>query len=200
MFTGIVQEIGEIKECNKTSSGKSIEIYATSSFTENLQEGASVSVNGVCLTVVSSNNKSMIFDVIKETLRITNLDDIKIGSMVNLERSLKYGDEVGGHLLSGHVSCKGKSQLIKNDGEVELRVECPKEWIDYVLLKGYVAINGASLTVAKKERDSFSVYLIPETLGATNLSQYSEESFLNIEIDQSTYSSINAERSKLAPG
>ncbi|RZO92443.1 MAG: riboflavin synthase subunit alpha [Gammaproteobacteria bacterium] len=200
MFTGIVQEIGEIKECNKTSSGKSIEIYATSSFTENLQEGASVSVNGVCLTVVSSNNKSMIFDVIKETLRITNLDDIKIGSMVNLERSLKYGDEVGGHLLSGHVSCKGKSQLIKNDGEVELRVECPKEWIDYVLLKGYVAINGASLTVAKKERGSFSVYLIPETLGATNLSQYSEESFLNIEIDQSTYSSINAERSKLAPG
>ena len=200
MFTGIVQEIGEIKECNKTSSGKSIEIYATSSFTENLQEGASVSVNGVCLTVVSSNNKSMIFDVIKETLRITNLDDIKIGSMVNLERSLKYGDEVGGHLLSGHVSCKGKSQLIKNDGEVELKVECPKEWIDDVLLKGYVAINGASLTVAKKERDSFSVYLIPETLGATNLSQYSEESFLNIEIDQSTYSSINAERSKLAPG
>ena len=200
MFTGIVQEIGEIKECNKTSSGKSIEIYATSSFTENLQEGASVSVNGVCLTVVSSNNKSMIFDVIKETLRITNLDDIKIGSMVNLERSLKYGDEVGGHLLSGHVSCKGKSQLIKNDGEAELKVECPKEWIDYVLLKGYVAINGASLTVAKKERGSFSVYLIPETLGATNLSQYSEESFLNIEIDQSTYSSINAERSKLAPG
>ena len=200
MFTGIVQEIGEIKECNKTSSGKSIEIYATSSFTENLQEGASVSVNGVCLTVVSTNNKRMIFDVIKETLRITNLDDIKIGSMVNLERSLKYGDEVGGHLLSGHVSCKGKSQLIQNDGEVELRVECPKEWIDYILLKGYVAINGASLTVAKKERDSFSVYLIPETLGATNLSQYSEESFLNIEIDQSTYSSINAERSKLAPG
>ena len=198
MFTGIVQEIGKIKECNKTSAGKSIEIYATNSFTENLQEGASVSVNGVCLTVVSSNNKSMIFDVIKETLRITNLDGIKIGSMVNLERSLKYGDEVGGHLLSGHVSCKGKSQLIKNDGEVELRVECPKEWMDYVLLKGYVAINGASLTIAKKERDSFSVYLIPETLEATNLSQYPEESFLNIEIDQSTYASINAERSKLA--
>ena len=198
MFTGIVQEIGKIKECNKTSSGKSIEIYATNSFTENLREGASVSVNGVCLTVVSSNNKSMIFDVIKETLRITNLDDVKIGSMVNLERSLKYGDEVGGHILSGHVSCKGKSQLIRNDGEVELRVKCPKEWIDFILLKGYVAINGASLTVVKKERDSFSVYLIPETLGATNLSQHPEESFLNIEVDQSTYSSINAERSKLA--
>ncbi len=81
-----------------------------------------------------------------------------------------------------------------------MRVECPKEWIDYVLFKGYVAINGASLTVAKKERESFSVYLIPETLEATNLSQCSEESFLNIEIDQSTYSSINVERSKLDQG
>ena len=200
MFTGIVQEIGEIKECNRTLSGKSIEIYATNSFTENLKEGASVSVNGVCLTVVSSNNTRMIFDVVKETLRITNLDDIKVGSMVNLERSLKYGDELGGHILSGHVSCKGKSKLIQNDGEVELKIECPQEWIDYILLKGYVAINGASLTVAKKERDSFSVYLIPETLGATNLSQCSEESFLNIEIDQSTYSSINVGRSKLDQG
>jgi len=198
MFTGIVQEIGEIKECNKTSFGKSIEVYATNSFTENLKEGASISVNGVCLTVVSSNNKSMIFDVIKETLRITNLDNIKVGSMVNLERSLKFGDEVGGHILSGHVSCQGKSKLIQNDGEVELRVECPQEWIDYVLLKGYVAVNGASLTVAKKERDSFSVYLIPETLEATNLSEPSEDSFLNIEVDQSIYSSINIEESKLA--
>lgn len=198
MFTGIVQEIGEIKECNKTSFGKSIEVYATNSFTENLKEGASISVNGVCLTVVSSNNKSMVFDVIKETLRITNLDNIKVGSMVNLERSLKFGDEVGGHILSGHVSCKGKSKLIQNDGEVELRVECPQEWIDYVLLKGYVAVNGASLTVAKKERDSFSVYLIPETLEATNLSEPSEDSFLNIEVDQSIYSSINVEESKLA--
>ena len=197
MFTGIVQEIGEIKECNKTSSGKSIEIYATNSFTENLKVGASVSVNGVCLTLTSSSNTSMIFDVIKETLRITNLDDIKIGSKVNLERSLKYGDEIGGHMLSGHVSCKGKSKLIQNDGEVELRIECPKEWIDYVLLKGYVAINGASLTVAKKEHSSFSVFLIPETLEATNLSKFSEDSFLNIEVDQSIYSSVKAEKSRL---
>ena len=197
MFTGIVQEIGEIKECNRTLSGKSIEIYATNSFTENLKEGASVSVNGVCLTVVSSNNTRMIFDVVKETLRITNLDDIKVGSMVNLERSLKYGDELGGHILSGHVSCKGKSKLIQNDGEVELKIECPQEWIDYILLKGYVAINGASLTVAKKEQNSFSVFLIPETLGATNLSKFSEDTFLNIEVDQSTHSSVRAEESRL---
>ena len=192
MFTGIVQEIGEIKECNKTSSGKSIEIYATNSFTENLKKGASVSVNGVCLTAVSSTNGNMIFDVIKETLRISNLDDIKIGSMVNLERSLKYGDEVGGHILSGHVSCKAKSRLIQNDGEKELRIECPRELLEFIFLKGYVAINGASLTVAKKEKASFSVFLIPETLSATNLSELLGDSFLNIEVDQSTYSSVKA--------
>ena len=190
MFTVIVQGIGEIKECDETASGKNIHISTTSSFTKNLQDGASVSVNGVCLTVVSSSNTNMVFDVIKETLRVTNLDDITVGSAVNLERSLKFGDEVGGHILSGHVSCKGKSKLIQNDGESELRIECPQEWLDFVFLKGYVAINGASLTVAKKEEGSFSVYLIPETLEATNLSEITEESFLNIEVDQSTYASM----------
>ena len=194
MFTGIVQEIGEIKECNKTSSGKTIEVLATNSFTENLKRGASVSINGVCLTAVSTSNGCMIFDVIKETLRITNLDDIQVGSMVNLERSLRYGDEVGGHILSGHVSCKAKSRLIQNEGEIELRIECPEEWLDFILLKGYVAINGASLTVAKKEKDSFSVFLIPETLSATNLSELVKGSFLNIEVDQSTYSSVKVQR------
>ena len=194
MFTGIVQEIGEIKECNKTSSGKTIEVLATNSFTENLKKGASVSVNGVCLTAVSASNGTMVFDVIKETLRITNLDDIQVGNMVNLERSLRYGDEVGGHILSGHVSCKAKSRLLQNDGEIELRIECPKEWLDFILLKGYVAINGASLTVAKKEKNSFSVFLIPETLSATNLSELVEDSFLNIEVDQSTYSSVKVQR------
>jgi len=194
MFTGIVQEIGEIKECNKTSSGKTIEVLATNSFIENLKRGASVSINGVCLTAVSTSNGTMVFDVIKETLRITNLDDIQVGSMVNLERSLRYGDEVGGHILSGHVSCKAKSRLIQNEGEIELRIECPEEWLDFILLKGYVAINGASLTVAKKEKDSFSVFLIPETLSATNLSELVEDSFLNIEVDQSTYSSVKVQR------
>jgi len=194
MFTGIVQELGEVKECNQTSSGISIKIGTTSSFTKNLKDGASVSVNGVCLTIVNSNDANMSFDVIKETLRVTNLDAVKVGSIVNLERSLKFGDEVGGHILSGHVSCKGKSQLIERDGEVELRIECPQEWLDFVFLKGYVAVNGASLTVAKREESSFSVYLIPETLEVTNLSEISEESFLNIEVDQSTYSSMKGQK------
>ena len=190
MFTGIVQTKGKILNMNSTQEGVSILVGVPTSFNKDLQRGASVAVNGVCLTVVNSNDTSMSFDVIKETLRATNLDVVQVGSIVNLERSLKFGDEVGGHILSGHISCKGKSQLIEHDGEVELRIECPKEWLDFVLLKGYVAVNGASLTVAKREENSFSVYLIPETLEATNLSEITEESFLNIEVDQSTYASM----------
>ncbi|HJL95739.1 MAG TPA: riboflavin synthase subunit alpha [SAR86 cluster bacterium] len=198
MFTGIIQEVGEIRSAEETQTGLSIEVSVKESFTANLLDGASVSVNGVCLTAVGSNKNIMFFDVIKETLRVTNLDEIKPGAKVNLERSLKYGDEIGGHIVSGHVSCKGKSEILKNDGEVELRIECPPKWLDYIYLKGFVAINGASLTVAKKEKNSFSVFLIPETLGATNLSEVNETSMLNIEVDQSVYSTDKASKTELA--
>ena len=106
-------------------------------------------------------SETISFDVIPETLRITNLEFISVDSLVNLERSLKFGDEVGGHILSGHISCRAPSRLIRKINEVELVIECPKEWSSYILHKGYVAINGASLTVAKKQEGSFSVYLIP---------------------------------------
>ena len=115
----------------------------------------------------------------------------------NLERSLKFGDEVGGHILSGHISCRAPSRLIRKIDEVELVVECPKEWSSYILHKGYVAINGASLTVAEKQEGSFSVYLIPETLNATNLSKISDGDLLNIEIDQATYAAIKAAEERL---
>ena len=106
-------------------------------------------------------SETISFDVIPETLRITNLEFISVDSLVNLERSLKFGDEVGGHILSGHISCRAPSRLIRKINEVELVIECPKEWSSYILHKGYVAINGASLTVAEKQEGSFSVYLIP---------------------------------------
>ena len=189
MFTGIIQTIGKISKIESNDSNSYIIFKVEKFILDDIRIGDSISVNGVCLTVVSSNNTYMVFDVIKETLRVTNLDDIKVGSTVNLERSLKFGDEVGGHILSGHVSCKGKSKLIQHDGESELRIECPQEWLDFVFLKGYVAINGSSLTVAKKEESSFSVYLIPETLEATNLSEITKESFLLCAV----YSAFNSD-------
>ena len=173
-------------------------VKTQSGFLKDLSIGASIAVNGVCLTVVKFTEGSVSFDVIPETLRVTNLEFVSEGSEVNLERSLKFGDEVGGHILSGHISCKASSRLVKSKEEIELVVECPEEWNKYILLKGYIAINGASLTIAKKTTNSFSVFLIPETLDATNLSQVSNGDLLNIEIDQSTYATINAAESLIS--
>ncbi len=197
MFTGIVQELGTVTDKEETKAGVRLIVHAPEPFLKDLEIGASISVNGVCLTVVEFTKETISFDVIPETLRITNLEFISVDSQVNLERSLKFGDEVGGHILSGHISCRAPARLIRKIDEVELVVECPKEWSSYILHKGYVAINGASLTVAKKEECSFSVYLIPETLNATNLSKISDGDLLNIEIDQATYAAIKAAEERL---
>ena len=197
MFTGIVQEIGSVIDKKQTDAGISLEVQVESSFLDALEIGASISVNGVCLTAVQFTDNSVSFDVIPETLRVTNLDEVNKGSKVNLERSLKFGDEVGGHILSGHVSCKASAEIIKSEEETELIISCPSDWIDYVFLKGYVAVNGASLTVAKKTDSSFSVYLIPETLSATNLSEVKSGKMLNIEVDQATYAAVKAAESRL---
>ena len=197
MFTGIVQELGTVTDKEETKTGVRRIVHAAEPFLKDLEIGASISVNGVCLTVVEFTKETISFDVIPETLRITNLEFISVDSQVNLERSLKFGDEVGGHILSGHISCRAPSKLIRKIDEVELVVECPKEWSSYILHKGYVAINGASLTVAKKQECSFSVYLIPETLNATNLSKISDGDLLNIEIDQATYAAIKAAEERL---
>ena len=197
MFTGIVQEIGIILEREETDSGISLTIATSESFLEKLTIGASIAVNGVCLTVVEFFGDSVRFDVIPETLRVTNLNKVTKDSRVNLERSLKFGDEVGGHVLSGHISCTASSRLVKSDVEVELILSCPKEWMNYIFHKGYVAVNGASLTVAKKESDNFSVFLIPETLKATNLHEVLVEDLLNIEVDQTTYAAVKATEARL---
>ena len=192
MFTGIVQEIGIISNKEETESGIRLEIKVSKNFLNNLEKGASIAVNGVCLTVIEFKNDIVSFDVIPETLRVTNIEFLSIDSKVNLERSLKFGDEVGGHILSGHISCRAPSTLISSDDEIELRIHCPKDWIHYIFHKGYVAINGASLTVANKTENSFSVYLIPETLDATNLSDIKDGDPLNIEVDQTTYAAVKA--------
>ena len=192
MFTGIVQEIGIISNKEETESGIRLEVKVSKNFLNNLEKGASIAVNGVCLTVIEFKNDIVSFDVIPETLRVTNIEFLSIDSKVNLERSLKFGDEVGGHILSGHISCRAPSKLIRSDDEIELRIHCPKDWIHYIFHKGYVAINGASLTVANKTENSFSVYLIPETLDATNLSDIKDGDPLNIEVDQTTYAAVKA--------
>ena len=197
MFTGIVQEVGSVNFVLETETGFSLEISVQQGFSAGLSKGASIAANGCCLTVTRFSEDSISFDVIKETARITNLDSLELKDKVNLERSLKFGDEVGGHVLSGHVSCVADAVLKNQDGEVELIINCPREWRKYIILKGYVAVNGASLTVAKVSQESFSVFLIPETLSSTNLSLIQDRDQVNIEIDQTTIATFMALETRL---
>ena len=118
MFTGIVEAKGLISKKIPSAEGERLQIEVPKGFNKDLKEGASVAVNGVCLTVTEYSNDQISFDVIKETLRVTNLGDLNKNSEVNIERSLKFGDEVGGHLLSGHISCACKASLSNTEGEV----------------------------------------------------------------------------------
>tara|TARA_Y100001970_G_scaffold288855_1_gene417337 strand:- start:19301 stop:19885 length:585 start_codon:yes stop_codon:yes gene_type:complete len=183
MFTGIVQEKGVVKELHLAEQGIRIDLNTSSRFTSNIESGASVAVNGVCLTVTSFTNSSLSFDVIKETLRVTNLSDISEGSEVNLERSLKFGDELGGHILSGHVNCKCKAVIKKRDGQTELIVDISSELAKKITPKGYIALNGVSLTVGEVSDNCFSVFLIPETTKRTNLLSVLKGSELNLELE-----------------
>ena len=192
MFTGIVQELGSVNALLKNESGFTLKVAVNEGFSDGLLIGASIAVNGCCLTVTEFDQNSISFDVIKETIRVTNLEYLELADKVNLERSLKYGDEVGGHILSGHVSCGAEAILKTQEGEIELVMKCPAEWRKYILLKGYVAVNGASLTVAKVSQDGFSVFLIPETLASTNLSLIGDKDQVNIEIDQATMAAFTA--------
>ena len=168
-----------------STEGERLQIAVPEGFNKDLKEGASVAVNGVCLTVTEYSKDQISFDVIKETLRTTNLGDLNETSEVNIERALKFGDEVGGHLLSGHVSCACNATLNKTEGEIEISVDKPQDWGDYIIPKGYIALNGVSLTVGKVTDNSFSVYLIPETIKSTNLLSIENGAKLNLEVDLS---------------
>ena len=187
MFSGIVQEAGKVKDFLKREDIYNISIDCSSKITSNLKKGASVSVNGVCLTVKDENPEILRFDLVEETIKRTNFQNIKIGDNVNLERSLKMGDEIGGHLVSGHIHGISKVVSIEirdQSWDVEISIETFMQ--EYILHKGYVAINGCSLTVGEVSKESFLIHLIPETLSVTNLFQLEQDSTVNIELDQNT--------------
>ena len=187
MFSGIVQEAGKVKDFLKREDIYNISIDCSSKITSNLKKGASVSVNGVCLTVKDENPEILRFDLVEETIKRTNFQNIKIGDNVNLEGSVKMGDEIGGHLVSGHIHGVSKVVSIEirdQSWDVEISIEPFMQ--EYILHKGYVAINGCSLTVGEVSKESFLIHLIPETLSVTNLFQLEQDSTVNIELDQNT--------------
>lgn len=183
MFTGIIEETGKIKEKIYKGNGYKIKIEADKIF-DDLKEGDSISVNGVCLTVEEINGKSFSVSISPQTINKTNLGDIKTGEYVNLERSLKIGDRVGGHFVTGHIDFKTKiSSLIKKGDFFIMKVKIPDEYEKYIVKTGSIAIDGISLTVAGKNENEITIYLIPYTIEKTNLKYKRVGDYVNVEID-----------------
>ena len=191
MFTGIVQGTGTIISIDKkgTSSTISIDLGELSS---HLSLGSSVSIDGVCMTVTNQKDTIVFFDAIQETLSRTTLGQAVEGDVVNLERALKMGDELGGHLLSGHIMCKSSVVSRKNNGEgVDLEISVNDQLKPYIMEKGYIAIDGISLTIGKVNQNTFNLHLIPETLERTTINSKIEGSLVNIEIDSITQAVVS---------
>jgi len=186
MFTGIVAGMGRVESIDGDELVRLVINFSTVS-TEGLEIGASVSVNGVCLTAVEITGSTVAFDVISETLNLTTLGTLAEGNWVNLERALKVGDEIGGHLLSGHIM--GTGEIIvreETDENTDLVIDCPADIMRFIQPKGYIAIDGISLTVGRVEENTFSLHIIPETLRLTTLGVKGLGSDVNLEVDSMT--------------
>ncbi len=183
MFTGLVEEKGELRKKIKTGDGYQLVIKASKIF-EDINIGSSISVNGCCLTVVKKNNNTFSVDTIEETLKKTNLGSLDVGSKVNLERPLKADARLGGHFVLGHVDTKGEVLEIKelsNSHFVTIRY--PEEFKKYLIYVGSVSIDGVSMTVAKLEGNTFSVGVIPFTWQETIFSNKKIGDTVNLEFD-----------------
>ena len=159
-----------------------------------LEIGASVAHNGVCLTVTKIDKDLVSFDLMTETLRVTNLGSLHEGDYVNIERAMRMGTEIGGHILSGHIYCTAKvAQIIPSENNLQIRFELPQtDVMKYILHKGFIAVDGISLTVGEVKGRQFSVNLIPETLQRTLIGQRRVGDLVNIEIDPQTQAVVDA--------
>jgi riboflavin synthase len=183
MFTGIIEELGKVKSVTKGTKLRKLEIEAKK-ILEDLKTGDSINIDGACQTVVKVTSSSFQVEAVEETLRRTSLGELKPRDRVNLERALKFSDRLGGHILTGHVDCKGRIKSITQIGDAwRFEFSLPESYIAYIVEKGSLGVDGISLTVVDVFRDSFSASIIPFTLAQTNLSQKREGDRVNIEVD-----------------
>ncbi|MFB6421934.1 MAG: riboflavin synthase subunit alpha [Candidatus Malihini olakiniferum] len=193
MFTGIVQGTALVVSINEKTNFRTHMVKFPPEFLTGLLTGASIANNGCCLTVTAIDSDRVSFDLIKETLRLTNLGKVTLGGLVNIERAAKYGNEIGGHIMSGHIMCTAEVIEIlisENNHQVWLRL-ADESYMKYILCKGFIGIDGISLTVGEVKRSCFCVHLIPETLQRTTLGQKQLGYWVNIEIDQQTQAVID---------
>ena len=202
MFTGIVQGLATVAAITERPGLRTFTLAFPPGFCKALEIGASVSCDGVCLTVTTLRGDALAdFDVMQQTLSLTTLAALQIGSPINVERAARDGAEIGGHPLSGHVDFKARVAHIRQpENNHVLRIAVPAPWMRYIFAKGYIAINGASLTVAEADRQAgwFEVWLIPETLRMTTFADKAAGAELNIEIERATQVMVDTVRDAVA--
>ena len=195
MFTGIVAASCEVVATEQGEEVRSI-VVDLSGYDDDLEIGASVAIDGVCMTVVSAIEGHVRFEAIPETLERTTIGLLKQGSRVNIERSLRMGDELGGHILSGHIMSTARILQKTQKGEgIDLLIEHQAETKPYILEKGYVAVDGMSLTVGEVQSEGFNLHIIPETLRITTIGAKTEGDLVNIEVDSRTQAVVDTIRS-----
>lgn len=192
MFTGIVQGVATIANLSVEPGLSSFAIRFPEEQVHNITIGASVAINGTCLTVTRQEGDLLYFDAMQETLRATTLGELKPEDRINFERAARIGDEIGGHLLSGHIHTTADIVAIdRPENNCTLEFEVPEAWAKYLFPKGYIAINGCSLTIGEVRGNRFNVYLIPETLRATTFGEVAVGDRVNIEIDSQTQTIVD---------
>jgi len=183
MFTGIIEEVGQVVAFTQEAAAWKLQLKATHA-PKSVALGDSVAVNGCCLTVTRFDATGLWFDVLEETRRLTNFAQLKAGSAVNLELSLRHDGRIGGHFVTGHIDVLGRIDQFEGRGkDYYLRVYAPNDFARYLVYKGSIAIDGISLTVAEVDGDYFAVWLIPHTLAATNLKEKRVGDSVNLEFD-----------------
>lgn len=200
MFTGIIQGTAPVVAIDEKSNFRTHVVEMPTEMLPELALGASVAHNGCCLTVTEVNGNRVSFDLMKETLRITNLGDIKVGDVVNLERAAKFSDEIGGHLMSGHIMCTAEiTKIYTSENNRQIWFRLPSDdLMKYVLHKGFIGIDGISLTIGEVVSNRFCVHLIPETLARTTLGKKRLGHRVNIEIDPQTQAVVDTVERVLA--
>jgi riboflavin synthase len=191
MFSGIVEELGQVKEISRSGNITFLAITAKK-IVEDIKIGDSISVNGTCLTLVKKQGDVLSFEVIAGTSKKTNLGNLHVSDKVNLERSLKVGDRLSGHFVSGHIDCMGNiRRKTYVNGNLCFEIAVPVEFTKYCNPQGAIAVDGVGLTIVKKKGNVFLIYIIPHTLKNTTLGFRKPSDKVNIEFDILAKNAVN---------
>lgn len=189
MYSGITRGLFEVTQLEKSPGLLKYVVKLNDELIKGVEIGASINIDGVCQSVIHINQNEVTFQAIAETLQRTTLNDLFVGRKVSVEKSLCYGDVIGGHELAGHVIGTALIiDILRSENNLTMTLQCPKDWLKCILMKGFIAVDGSSLTVGEtnNEAGTFKIYLIPETLRVTNFGNKKIGDRVNIELDYKT--------------